>query len=239
MIEIRDRNARGRFENDWLNSRHSFSFGGYHDPDHMGFGPLRVINEDRVAPSGGFATHPHSNMEIVSYVLDGELAHKDSMGNGSTIKAGDIQRMSAGTGIRHSEFNPSSDTPVHFLQIWFLPEKENIKPDYAQRSIDEKAISGQFGLVMSRTGANGSLAIHQDINMFVGRFNGNERGTFQTQKERIQWVQIARGTIDLNGKTLREGDGAAIMDEAHLDFDNAVNAEVILFDMPKNPPILN
>ena len=231
MITIRDRNERGPTKIDWLDSKHSFSFGYYQDPNHMGFGPLRVLNEDKVKPGAGFGRHAHSDMEIVSYVLDGGLEHKDSMGTGSVIEPGDIQRMSAGTGVTHSEYNASETEPVHFLQIWFLPEKTGIKPSYDQRSIDREATQNTFKLVMSPDGREDTMTINQDIDFYVGRLNGSQPVQFKAGDGRIQWVQIARGAVDLNDKTLRAGDGAAIREEDTLFFDNAADAEILLFDM--------
>jgi len=231
MIIIRDRNERGPTKIDWLDSKHSFSFGHYQDPHHMGFGPLRVLNEDKVKPGAGFGRHPHSDMEIVSYVLEGGLEHKDSLGTGSVIKPGDIQRMSAGTGVTHSEFNASKTDPVHFLQIWFLPEKKGITPSYDQRSIDAEATRNIFKLVMSPDSKEDSMIINQDIDFYVGRLDGSQPVEFKTGKGRIQWVQVARGAVDLNDKTIRAGDGAAIRDVETLLFDNAADAEILLFDM--------
>ncbi len=231
MITIRHGEERGHAKIDWLDSKHSFSFGHYHDPNHMGFGALRVINEDKVAPAAGFERHPHKDMEIVSYVLEGALEHKDSMGTGSVIKAGDIQRMSAGTGVFHSEFNASKTDPVHFLQIWFLPERQGIAPSYVQNSIDPSITHNQFKLVMSPDGRYDSLTINQDIDFYVGRLDGATSVQFKPANNRIQWVQIARGNVDLNGQSLQAGDGAAIEHEQTLSFENASNAEILIFDM--------
>ena len=197
----------------------------------MGFGPLRVINEDRVIPGAGFGTHPHHNMEIVSYVLDGALEHKDSMGNGSVIKPGDIQRMSAGTGVTHSEYNHSKEEGVHFLQIWFLPEKENIAPSYEQKSFPDSDKSGQFKLVMSHGGRDGTVDINQDVNMYVALLGDGDETVFTAEKNRIQWVQIARGMVSVNDEMLKEGDGLAVKEEDKLVFHNAQDAEILLFDM--------
>ncbi|MTI09947.1 pirin family protein [Curvivirga aplysinae] len=231
MITKRHRNDRGPTNAGWLNSMHTFSFGHYLDYEHMGFGPLRVINEDRVIPGAGFGTHPHNNMEIISYVLDGALEHKDSMGNGSIIKPGDIQRMSAGTGVTHSEFNHSKSEGVHFLQIWFLPEEGNIEPSYEQKSFAAAEKQGQLKLVMSPDGRDGSVTINQQVDMYAGLFKENETTEFIPRPNTIQWMQIARGQINVNGETIQEGDGLAIKDEEKLVLDNAQNAEVILFDM--------
>ncbi len=231
MITIRDRNQRGQTKIEWLESKHSFSFGYYHDPNHMGFGPLRVLNEDEVKPGAGFGRHPHRDSELVTYVLDGGLEHKDSMGIGSLIKAGDVQRMSAGTGITHSEYNASKTDPVRFLQIWFLPEKTGIKPSYEQKSVDHEATRNTFKLVISPDGRENSITINQNIDFYVGRLDGSQPAHFNAGDDRIQWVQIARGEVDVNDRTLRAGDGAAISEEDTLLFDNATEAEILLFDM--------
>lgn len=233
MISIRRSDDRGIGGHgiSWLDSQHTFSFGDYFDPEHMGFASLRVINEDHVAPNGGFATHPHQNMEIVSYVISGQLEHKDSMGNGSVIKAGDVQRMSAGTGVTHSEFNPSGDEPVHFLQIWFLPQENNIQPSYQQQFFADEDKQGKFKLVMSATGEADSMTINQDVNMRVALLNGEESVEVDAADGRVQWVQIVRGQVELNGQTLVAGDAAAVSQENKLVFAHAADAEVILFDM--------
>ena len=231
MFIKRYRDERGPSDTGWLKSMHTFSFGHYQDPNHMGFGPLRVINEDRVIPGAGFGTHPHNNMEIVSYVLDGALEHKDSMGNGSVIKPGDIQRMSAGTGVTHSEYNHSKEEGVHFLQIWFLPEKENIAPSYEQKSFPDSDKSGQFKLVMSHGGRDGTVDINQDVNMYVALLGDGDETVFTAEKNRIQWVQIARGMVSVNDEMLKEGDGLAVKEEDKLVFHNAQDAEILLFDM--------
>lgn len=231
MIEIRKSEERGKANIGWLNSKHTFSFGQYFDVNHMGFGPLRVINEDHVEAGAGFGTHPHDNMEIVSYVLDGALEHQDSMGNGSTIKPGDIQRMSAGSGITHSEYNHSKDENVHFLQIWFVPEAENIEPSYEQKSFSEAEKKGKLKLVMSRDAREDSVKINQDIDMYVGVLNGSDEAILETKEDRIQWVQVARGSVNLNGHDLSQGDGAAIMKEDAIKLTGANDAEIIVFDM--------
>ncbi|MCK6418645.1 MAG: pirin family protein [Alphaproteobacteria bacterium] len=230
MIALRKSSERGITKLDWLDGKHSFSFGRYYDPAHMGFGPLRVINEDRVAPGGGFATHPHDNMEIVTYVLEGALQHKDSMGNGAVIRPGDIQRMSAGTGVTHSEFNASKADPVHLLQIWFLPEKRGISPSYEQRSVPAAEKIGTLKLVIAPDGRDGTVKIHQDIKMYVGLLDGQD-ATFTPDPGRLQWLQVARGSVNLNDQALEQGDGAAIRDEKVLRITNAKGAEVVLFDM--------
>ena len=231
MLIKRASEQRGTANAGWLNSKHTFSFGHYYDPSQMGFGTLRVINEDRVMPGAGFGTHPHNNMEIVSYVLSGALEHRDSMGNGSIIKPGDVQRMSAGTGVTHSEYNHSKDNEVHFLQIWFLPEQQNITPGYEQKSFSDADKQGQLKLVLSRDGHDNSVRINQDINMYAGRFHDAEEAHFATSPGRLQWIQVARGNITVNNQPLQQGDGLAVEDESSLHFSNAHEAEVILFDM--------
>jgi len=231
MIEIRKAHERGFADHGWLRSYHSFSFADYFDPLHMEFGALRVINEDRVAPGKGFGTHAHRDMEIVSYVLDGKLAHKDSMGTGSTIEPGDVQRMSAGTGVKHSEFNPSDDLTVHFLQIWILPSQSGIPPSYEQKrfSADEKR--GRLRLIASPDAADGSVTLHQDARMYVGLFNAGERAVHCLAGSRRAYVHIARGMIDVNGKNLAAGDAAKLTDESEVTLDNGRAAEVLLFDL--------
>lgn len=228
---LRPRDERGAVDMGWLKSQHSFSFGHYHDPKHMGFGPLRVINEDRVIGGAGFGTHPHDNMEIVSYVLSGALEHKDSLGTGSIIRAGDLQRMSAGTGVTHSEYNHAQDESVHFLQIWFLPKVKNIAPSYAQKTIKDQLQQGQFTLVMSETGREGSMTLNADVEMYVGLLAEGQSAEIKVQKNRLIWVQVAKGQVHLNGRLLKAGDGAAVRDEERLVFDHALDAEVIVFDM--------
>jgi quercetin 2,3-dioxygenase len=230
VIRRRPAEARGRARFGWLDSRHTFSFGHYHDDAHMGFGPLRVINEDRVTPGAGFDTHGHSDMEILSYVLEGELAHKDSIGTGSVIRPGEVQRMSAGTGIRHSEFNPSPQAPVHFLQIWILPEREGLKPGYQQSAfpLDDK---GRLHLVASGDGRDGSLTINQDVDLYAGRLTEGEIVERKLRDGRLGWLQVARGAVSLNGVALATGDGAAIEKEADLVIRADSDAEVLLFDM--------
>jgi quercetin 2,3-dioxygenase len=230
MIARRPAEERGRARFGWLDSRHTFSFGHYHDDAHMGFGPLRVINEDRVTPGAGFDTHGHSDMEILSYVLEGELAHKDSIGTGSVIRPGEVQRMSAGTGIRHSEFNPSPQAPVHFLQIWILPEREGLKPGYQQSAfpLDDK---GRLHLVASGDGRDGSLTINQDVDLYAGRLTEGEIVERKLRDGRLGWLQVARGAVSLNGVALATGDGAAIEKETDLVIRADSDAEVLLFEM--------
>lgn len=222
---------RGKADFGWLDSRHTFSFGQYYDPQHMGFGPLRVINDDRVAGGGGFPTHAHANMEIVTYVLDGRLEHRDSLGTGSIIRPGDVQRMSAGSGIQHSEFNASKTDPVHFLQIWILPEKAGIAPGYEQKSfsIDDKR--GRLRLVGSHNGRDGSIAIHQDVDLYAGLIAHGDHIAHDIAPGRLAWVQAARGSITVNGVELTEGDGLALEDVLTLDLHGTGDAEVLVFDM--------
>ncbi|MGO9171373.1 MAG: pirin family protein [Rhodomicrobium sp.] len=229
MIEIRKSEDRGRTQTGWLDSRHSFSFGHYYDPAHMGFGPLRVVNEDRVAPGEGFPRHAHDNMEIISYVLEGALEHRDSLGTGSVIRAGDVQRMSAGTGIEHSEFNPSKTEPVHFLQIWIRPEAFGIQPGYEQKSFSRW--QDGLNLVASRNGREGSVTVHQDADLYVARLRKAEQVSHPLGAGRIAWLQIARGACALGGHVLNAGDGAALKDEAAIAVLAGEDAEILLFDM--------
>lgn len=231
MFEIRHAEERGVANFDWLNSKHTFSFGHYHDPNHMGFGPLRVINEDRVQPGRGFDTHGHRDMEIISYVLEGALQHKDSMGNGSIIKPGDVQRMTAGTGVRHSEFNPSESERVHFLQIWILPEKEGLKPGYEQKTFSEAEKHSALRLVGSRDGRDGSVTIHQDVDLYATCLGDGQEIAHTPEAGRKVWVQIARGEAEVNGTPLKAGDGVALADEARVTLRGASNAEILLFNM--------
>jgi redox-sensitive bicupin YhaK (pirin superfamily) len=229
MIRVRKSDSRGRTRIDWLDSYHSFSFGEYYDPAAMNWGPLRVINEDVVAPGAGFPTHPHRDMEILTWVLEGELAHKDSTGGAETIKPGELQRMSAGTGIRHSEYNASQSAPVHLLQIWLLPAQGGLPPGYEQKSFD--GLDGRLRLVASPDAADGSLTIHQDARLYVGRFAAGDEASLPTRSGRVQWVQVARGSANLNGIELRAGDGAAIEGEDALRIAANDAAELLVFDM--------
>lgn len=230
-LTLRKSDERGHANLGWLDSRHSFSFGHYHDPKHMGFGPLRVINDDRVAPGGGFATHPHSDMEIISYVLEGGLAHKDSLGTGSVIRPGDVQRMSAGTGIRHSEFNASKTEPVHFLQIWIIPERNGLAPGYEQKTFADAQKRGKLRLVGSRDGRDGSVTIHRDVDLYATLLSAGETVTHQLSAGRGAWVQVARGSLILNGERLAEGDGVAVSTPGALRLEGVDDAEALLFDM--------
>jgi len=234
MMTLRPAAARGHATFEWLDTYHSFSFGHYFDPQHMGFGPLRVINEDRIAPGGGFDTHGHSDMEIITYVLDGALEHKDSLGNGSVIRPGDVQRMSAGTGIRHSEFNHSRTEPVHFLQIWVMPDKTGVRPSYEQTQFSDADKQGRLRLIASGDGREGSVSIHQGTDVFATRLDDGERVAHRLGEGRLGWVQVARGRIDLNGAVLSAGDGVAIRQERELVLSGrAPGSEVLLFDLPE------
>lgn len=231
MIAIRQANDRGVASFGWLESRHTFSFGHYYDPQFMGFGPLRVINEDKVKPGQGFGTHGHSDMEIISYVLDGALEHKDSLGTGSIIRPGDVQRMTAGTGVRHSEYNASSTDPVHFLQIWILPERDGLEPSYEQKAFSAEEKRGQLRLVGSRDGRDGSVTIHQDVNLYSALLDSAEVITYELDEDRKGWVQVAQGSLELNGEVLSAGDGVAVSGPSPLEFKGLDNAEILLFDM--------
>lgn len=231
-IEIRRSSERGRAQFGWLDSRHTFSFGSYHDPRFMGFGPLRVINEDRVQPGQGFGTHSHQDMEIVSYVLDGALAHKDSLGTGSVIRPGDVQRMSAGTGVSHSEFNQSQSEVVHFLQIWILPDTEGLPPSYEQKTFPAAGRQDRWCLVASADGADGSLTVHQDVRMFAALLGAGRALNHDLRPGRCAWLQVARGSILLDGVQLQAGDGVALTDVTALELVGEEDAELLLFDLP-------
>ena len=237
MITVRPANERGLANFGWLDSRHTFSFGNYYDPNHMGFAALRVINEDKVQPEQGFGSHGHRDMEIVSYVLDGALEHKDSIGNGSIIRPGDVQRMSAGTGIVHSEYNASTSDPVHFLQIWILPERAGLAPSYEQTHFAPEVMQGRLRLVGSRDGREGSVTIHQDVDLYAARLSKTETVTHDLLPGRLIWAQIARGAVELNGRPLSAGDGISIAEEAATEktvltlSGTSEDAEVLLFDM--------
>jgi quercetin 2,3-dioxygenase len=228
---IHDRHHRGHTQIGWLDSYHTFSFGSFQDADRMGFRALRVINDDRVVPGAGFATHGHRDMEILTYVLEGQLAHKDSLGNGSTIVPGDVQIMSAGTGIQHSEFNASPDNQVHFLQIWMLPDTNNLTPRYEQINFGLAQTQGQLKLVGSRDGRDGSVTIHQDLNFYVSVLSSGDRIAYQIPEDRYAWVQVASGTTNLNGELLRAGDGVQISIPELLEFTTDANAEILIFDL--------
>jgi len=231
VITKRDRAQRGPTDAGWLKSQHTFSFGQFYDPDQMGFGALRVINDDRVVPSAGFQTHAHANMEIISYVLSGKLAHKDSMGNGSSISRGDVQLMSAGSGVSHSEFNASGSQEVHFLQIWITPNTENNAPEYHQKQFPDHELHNQFRLVVSPTGENGSLPIKQDAKLLVGRFEAGHNTTVPLQPHRKYWVHVATGDTTIANENGLAGDGFAILNESELQLASHQASEVLLFDL--------
>lgn len=231
MIGIRKSDERGHFNFGWLNTYHTFSFGDYYDLDHMGFRSLRVINEDRVRPGRGFPTHPHRDMEIISYVLDGALEHKDSMGTGSVIRPGEVQRMSAGTGVMHSEYNHSPSEPVHFLQIWILPDRQGIKPGYEQKIFAPEEKRGRLRLVASPDGRDGSVVIHQDASLYATLLDPSQEVVHQFRPDRYGWVQVARGAVDVNGRLLGQSDGAAVSQEQTLTIIGREPAELLLFDL--------
>jgi redox-sensitive bicupin YhaK (pirin superfamily) len=231
MIAFRDRMARGRTRTGWLDSRHSFSFGGYKDPAQMGFRALRVINEDRVIPGAGFATHRHNDMDILTYVLSGALEHKDSLGNGAVIRPGDVQRMSAGTGIEHSEFNPSPVEPVHLLQIWIIPDRAGLPPSYEQKTFPLKDRHGGLRLVAAADGRDGAVTLHEDARLFVANLDSGEGVAHEIAAGRGVWLQVARGIIALNDTEMREGDGAAIEGEPRIAIEADTDAEILLFDL--------
>ncbi|MEZ4403240.1 MAG: pirin family protein [Kofleriaceae bacterium] len=229
-LTLRRASDRGHANHGWLDSFHTFSFADYHDPAHMGFRALRVLNDDTVAAGQGFGTHGHRDMEIISYVLDGELGHRDSMGNGSVIRPGDIQRMSAGTGVRHSEMNPSPDRPVHFLQIWIVPDRAGHAPSYQQIHVPPAARRGQLRLVASADGGDGAVTVHQDVRMYAGLFDDGERAIHQLAASRHAWIHVARGTAVVNGVTLGAGDAASTSTAGPIEV-TGVDAEVLVFDL--------
>ncbi len=230
MISIRPSSQRGDADHGWLHSHHTFSFADYHDPAHMGFRSLRVINEDTVAPGRGFGTHSHRDMEIISYVLDGSLEHKDSMGTGSVIRPGDVQRMTAGTGVQHSEQNHSKQESVHFLQIWILPERARLEPSYEQKSFSTEERRGKLRLVAESGGRDGSVTVHQNMALYAALLDPKER-VVHTIERGHAWVQVARGAITLNGKAMGPGDGAAVSDERELTIEGVEAAELLVFDL--------
>ena len=232
MTQLRRSESRGYADHGWLKSYHSFSFADYFDPEHVEFGPLRVINEDRVAPGAGFGTHGHRDMEIISYVLSGELAHKDSTGTASTIRPGDVQRMSAGSGVRHSEFNPSSQDGVHFLQIWILPNQAGIPPSYEEKRIPTEEKRGRLRLIASPDRADGSVLIHQDARVYAGLFDAKEEAALDVGRGRWIYVHVARGALDANDTPLKAGDALKLKDATKLTLANSKDAEVIVFDLP-------
>lgn len=231
MIEQRLSEQRGLGDHGWLHSRHTFSFANYWDPKQVGFSDLLVINDDQVAPGRGFGAHPHSNMEIISYVLEGALEHKDSMGTGSVIVPGDVQLMSAGSGVTHSEFNHSGEENVHFLQIWIVPSENGTQPGYQQVSVAEAEKRGKFRLIVSPLGTDGSLTVRQDMKIYAGFFDGAEQATFALDADRYAYIHVARGSIKVNGIEFRTGDGARIRNEDSVTFTDGDQAEVLLFDL--------
>ena len=231
MIKIRKAEERGHFDFGWLNTYHTFSFGEYYDPRNMGFRSLRVINEDFVHAGRGFPTHGHSDMEIITYVLEGGLAHKDSMGNGSIIRPGDVQRMSAGTGVRHSEANPSTEEPVHLLQIWILPNETGIEPSYEEKKFDDEEKRGRLRLVVSPDGRDGSVRIHQDASVYTTVLDSEQGVAYELKPNRHAWLQVARGLVEVNGQQLKQGDGAAISEERELTIVGREPSEALLFDL--------
>ena len=232
-MEIRRSEERGFADHGWLKSYHTFSFADYYDPKHVEFGPLRVINEDRVQAGAGFGTHGHRDMEIISYVLSGELAHKDSLGNGSTIRPGDVQRMSAGSGVRHSEFNPSSNEGTHFLQIWIQPKQRNIPPSYEEKKFSEQEKRGRLQLIASPDRSEGSVLLHQDAKIYAGLFDGEERAELTLKPGRSLYLHVARGSIAANGVDLNAGDALSELDGTTLRLSSGRSAEVLVFDLPR------
>lgn len=231
MIRLRKANDRGHADHGWLNSYHTFSFAGYRDPNHMGFQSLRVMNEDRVAPGQGFGTHAHDNMEIISYVLDGALEHKDSMGNGEVLGPGEFQCISAGTGIEHSEFNPSSDKPVHFYQIWLIPNERGLAPTYQQQRFPDDQLADQLQLVASPEGQDGSLVIHSDARVYLSKLTKDRKVEIPTKADRHVWLQVLRGSVDLAEDRLETGDAAAVSEETALTCQAISDAEIMVFDL--------
>ncbi len=231
MIILRKSEERGHANHGWLDSYHTFSFANYYDPDYMGFKSLRVINEDRVEPGRGFGTHPHRDMEIITYVLEGALEHKDSIGNGSIIRPGDVQKMSAGTGILHSEYNPSESEPVHLLQIWIMPNQRNLRPSYEQKNFSEAEKRNHLRLIASTDGRENSVTVYQDVDLYATVLDAGKNVTHQLKEGREVWVQVVRGEVQLNDIMLRAGDGAAIVDETYLKIEAKTASELLLFDL--------
>jgi redox-sensitive bicupin YhaK (pirin superfamily) len=231
MITLRPGNERGHANHGWLDSYHTFSFANYYDPKQMGFRSLRVINEDRVQPSQGFGTHSHRDMEIITYVLEGALEHKDSLGTGAVIAPGEAQRMSAGTGISHSEFNHSQTDPVHFLQIWIIPDQQGLQPSYEQRDFPLEEKRGKLRLIAAKDGRDDAVTVHQDVDLFVTLLVSGEQVIHQLRPNRHAWVQVARGAVMLNGMSLKAGDGAAISEEEKLEISANDTSEILLFDL--------
>lgn len=231
MITLRHGSDRGRANHGWLDSHHTFSFANYYDPNHMGFRALRVINEDRVQPGRGFGTHGHRDMEIITYVLEGAVEHKDSLGTGAIVTSGEVQRMSAGTGIMHSEFNPSQTEPVHFLQIWILPAEQGLQPSYEQRAFSLEERQGKLRLIAAKDGRDGAVTIHQDVDLYTATLQPGDRVSHQLQPNRYGWLQVARGEASLNGYTLKAGDGVAVSEAELLNISTDSGAEILLFDL--------
>ena len=231
MIKVRPAGERGKTQTSWLDSSHTFSFNRYHDPRYTGFRDLLVINEDIVAPAQGFGTHSHDNMEILTYVVEGALEHRDSTGGSGVIRPNDLQRMSAGTGVSHSEFNPSQTESAHFLQIWILPEREGLKPEYEQRAFPDNERRGRLRLIATPDGSNGSVSIHQDVKLYDALLVAGDEVTYQLDKDRHAWIQVIKGMVTINGMTLGTGDGAAISKEISLRIQATEDAEILLFDL--------
>jgi len=231
MITLRQSSDRGHANHGWLDSYHTFSFANYYDPNHMGFRALRVINEDWVQSGKGFGTHGHRDMEIITYVLDGVLEHKDSLGNGAVITPGEVQRMSAGTGIMHSEFNPSQTEPVHLLQIWILPDRQGLQPSYEQRAFGLEERQGKLRLIAARDGREGAVTIHQDVDLYSAVLQKGDRVSYQLQPNRYGWLQVAKGEVNLNGSALKAGDGVALSEAESLKIGTDTSAEILLFDL--------
>jgi redox-sensitive bicupin YhaK (pirin superfamily) len=232
MMYLRKSDERGHADHGWLNSYHTFSFADYYDPNFMGFRVLRVINEDRIEGGTGFPTHPHNDMEIITYIVEGALKHKDSLGTEAVIRPDDVQRMSAGTGIRHSEFNDSKTEPTHLLQIWLLTEKNGISPSYEQKSFTDRFQKENFVLVCSRGAREGSIGIHQDVNLYAGRFKAGDKHDFKIPKGRHAWLQLIKGELEVAGEKLSSGDGLAVSEEAVLPIASVETSEFLLFDLP-------
>jgi redox-sensitive bicupin YhaK (pirin superfamily) len=230
MMTLRKANERGHADHGWLDTWHTFSFAGYHDPAHMGYRSLRVINDDKVAPGAGFGTHPHRDMEIITYVLSGALEHKDSMGNGRIIRPGEVQYMAAGTGVQHSEFNPSENEPVHLLQIWIMPDRKGTRPNYAEKTFAD-ARTGRLNLVTSKSGRDGSIAINQDAELHLAKLSPGEKVAHQLRPGRHAWVHVAEGELTVNGQRLTGGDAVAISDEKQIALAASKNSQVLLFDL--------
>lgn len=231
MISIRHSNDRGAVNMGWLDAKHSFSFGNYYDPDHMGFGPLRVINEDKIQPAQGFGMHGHKDMEIVTYIIDGALEHRDSMDNGSVIRRGDVQRMTAGTGVMHSEFNHSDESTTHLLQIWVLPEQNGLEPGYEEKTFDDDSKRNRLRLIASRDARDESLRIHQDVDLFASILEAGSALQYALPADRGGWVQVVSGTLSVNGERLSAGDGASFSDVDSVAFEALEDAEFLFFDM--------